>query len=996
MLKAVDGNGKEISIDDTNDRDKYYCPDCNQELITRKGMKRIHHFAHRKGSIVCTDSWNREHVYDYETSWHKHWQDCFPKENREVRLTFGTIRHRGDIVVGNTVLELQHTPITSKPFDERTRYYHSCDCKVIWLFDFIKAYENGDLETRADDCFVWNSFKRTFKYLDEATGQVEIFFQYKEGNDEEKSIIQVEVGRIHDKSNYFKAIKYYTKEEFLTYIGKKEDGSFSAPNLTIINQDPVYQSFKEKYNIQLDSQQERALQHFDGATLLTAVPGSGKTTTLVARLGYMTISKGVDPSKVLALTYTNAAVDKMKSDYCDKFGEFTGNQISFRTINSICNEIVKASGSNLRLINERDKKELLRSLYKSSYHTFPSESDIVSIETEIEYIKNMMIPESEIHHYDWYISKLPEIYNQYQNLLRNRGQMDFDDQLLIALDILKNNENLCKQYQVRYQHICVDEVQDTSKIQHEIIRLLVGNNNNIFMVGDEDQSIYGYRGAYPQALYEFDHTYLNPFHLSLETNYRSSKEIVDAANKIIVRNPGRRPKNMVSNRGEGGVVNYAEVDTRSGQLDFLVEQCKDPQEDMAIIYRNNETAVGIIDAFERNNIPYYLNKATELFFTSRLLSDIATFLKFALDPSDQQLFLSVYYKLNERYFAKEMAENACYWSRRNGVQLLDQFIEQVTYVKNKTQKYKDHCRSSAERFKIIIHQIASSKPKDAIDLIITNGYSEYATEKEVDMNSLESIRNIAYNTESIPDFLKRIEELNDTVQKKINNSERQPGDIVLSTIHSCKGMEFSKIIIVDAINGILPSKNALYLENDARFGYYAEERRLFYVAMTRAKDKLTIIKIKDEEQDFVSELVRGYNSYPCIYRTKKKDIQEPELNTPSTEERLIELFGPNGFDIVKDEEPVSHIIDMPSLKIEPVIIEEWNSLSDLWDKFSPHQYMIVENKDGEKYKIKQSPEETYNEFVDCCYGEEYGPGLQGRAQFIRFPNKRIWKRLYSK
>lgn len=872
MFVAVDGNGRPVSIEDTNDRDKYHCPDCNQELITKKGNKRLHHFAHKKGSVECTDIWRTTGLYDKPNKWHRDWEMLFPIENREVQLTFGAIKHRGDIVVGNTVLELQHSSITSKPFDERTKYYHSCDCKVIWLFDFIETVKNGELKTEDDNIYVWNSFKRTFRYIDEITGQVEFFFQIKDGNDGSKCIICVDVNKFQEKSNHFVATSYYTKEEFLDYIGRRKDGSFAPPNLLKIDQDPLYQSFKEEYNINLDPQQERALQHFDGATLLTAVPGSGKTTTLVARLGYMTTRKNIDPSTILAITYTNAAVDKMKEDFRNIFGDDIGNRITFKTIHKVCTEIIRYVGIEFSTIINTDRKSLLKSLYRFVNHDYSTEADLVNMESEISYIKNMMIPEKEIEAHCWSIPNIAKIYQEYCESLKNQKQIDFDDQLSIAFKILRDDITVKSVFQNKYQHICVDEAQDTSKIQHEIIRLLVGKNNNIFMVGDEDQSIYGYRGAYPQALFEFDHVYLNPFHLSLETNYRSNKEIVEVANKIIERNPGRRPKNMFSFRGNGGIVNYAEVENRSQQVDFLVKKSKEEHGDMAVIYRNNETAVAIIDAFERNDIPYYLNKATELFFTNRVLNDILTFFRFSLDSENRELFMNCYFNLH-MFFKKERAQAACSYSNSKHTILLDEFIEQNKYLKGYKQSQIQEMILRAEKFKSIITSLPNHTPAVAIESILENGYLEYADEKQIDCGALGTILNIAGNTGTITEFLDRIDELGKIVQEKLKNKEKSDGDIILSTIHSCKGMEFDEVIIVDAIDGILPSRKALYLTNDERFGYYAEEVRLFYVAVTRAKNTLTIIKIDDEDQSFVDILLGTNIDYECIYRTKKKEKQ---------------------------------------------------------------------------------------------------------------------------
>ncbi len=987
MFIAVDGNGRPISIDEVNDRDNYYCPDCNQLLTIRRGKIRLHHFAHRKGSVECTDTWRAKKIYDVPNTWHKDWQSFFPVVNREIQLSFGAVKHRGDVVTGRTVIEFQHTPISNKPFDERNNYYHSCDCKVIWLFDFIEAFSNGDLVVRNDGYYIWDSFKRTFRFLDETRGQVEIFFQIMDGG---KCIIQVEPGEIINSHNYFKPVKALTKEEFLKYLSQKEDGSFALPDLGTIDQDPAYQSFKEEYDIILDSQQERALQHSDGATLLTAVPGSGKTTTLVARLGYMVTRKGIDPSSILALTYTNAAADKMRQDYISKFGEETGNLINFSTINSFCNKIAKSYIPNVSIADEKQRKTILRSLYTSINHDKPTESDMVSLETEISYVKNAMVPQEDFGNYNWQARGFAEIYEQYQSELKRRNTIDFDDQMVVALACLKSNPDTLKTYQQKYQHICVDEAQDTSKIQHVIIKLLAGENNNIFMVGDEDQSVYGYRGAYPQALLEFKHTYGNPFILNLETNYRSTSEIVDAANKIIERNPNRMLKRMVSARGKGGTVSYADVDERIDQISFLVESCKDTKTETAVIYRNNETAVPIIDAFERNGIPYYLNKATELFFTNRLLTDIMTFFRFSLDPENQNLFMDCYYKLH-MYFKKDRADNACYWSGRKHTKLLDEFIEQNKYLKGYKYTAIQQQMERAERFGRIILHLKDMKPAEAIDLLINSGYDEYADEKLIDLSAAEEMKNIAENCDTITDFINRIEQLESIVKQKMVNSERKEEDIVISTIHSCKGMEFEKVIIVDAVDGILPSRKSRYLRNEDKFITLAEERRLFYVACTRAKNELVIIKIENEEQEFVSNLLSNPEC-DCIYKKKKKPmIPEIKINEPDTIQKLTELFGKDGFTIVDTESPS---IEINKSEPEPVITRavSWFTIDQLWEMRDPQQYMIVQSNQNKKYKIIRTKSSYYGDW----YAQDYNENSNGELVEIDNADEPIWGCLFDK
>ena len=261
----------------------------------------------------------------------------------------------------------------------------------------------------------------------------------------------------------------------------------------------------------LNPMQQEAVLTTDGPLLLLAGAGSGKTTVLVTRLGYMIYGCGINPSNVLTLTYTVAATNDMRERFSRFFGEELGARLEFRTINSICAGVIKEYGRRIGKAPfelESDDKVLLgilSTLYQKYENGYPTESDLKGIKTWITYIKNMMLGEEEIKKLEKDAEcHLLDIYKDYCNELRNRKCMDYDDQMIYAYKLLRSSPELLNYYQTMFPYICVDEAQDTSKIQHTIISMLVGKEGNIFMVGDEDQSIYGFRAAYPAALLNFE------------------------------------------------------------------------------------------------------------------------------------------------------------------------------------------------------------------------------------------------------------------------------------------------------------------------------------------------------------------------------------------------------------------------------------------------------------------------------------------------------------
>ena len=322
------------------------------------------------------------------------------------------------------------------------------------------------------------------------------------------------------------------------------------------------ETFIKQYAVGLNPQQLAAVQAVHGPVLLLAVPGSGKTTVLVTRLGYMVLCCDVPPAQILTMTYTVAATHEMRSRFAARFGAELAGQMTFRTINGLSAVILQyysriyGRRQPELLTNEGDINRMLTDIWQQVNREFPTESTLKELRTAITYIKNMALTDEEIEGLETDLASLPELYRRYQAALKRAGQMDYDDQMVFALQILRAAPPVLAYFQHRYKYFCVDESQDTSKIQHEIIRLLAGRSLNLFMVGDEDQSIYGFRAAYPQALMDFEQVYPGAQVLLMEENYRSSEEIVAAANAFVARSRYRRPKPCGRPRGRSAPLRY--------------------------------------------------------------------------------------------------------------------------------------------------------------------------------------------------------------------------------------------------------------------------------------------------------------------------------------------------------------------------------------------------------------------------------------------------------
>ncbi len=598
-------------------------------------------------------------------------------------------------------------------------------------------------------------------------------------------------------------------------------------------------AFEKEYMSRFNAQQRKAVRQVDGPILLLAVPGSGKTTVLVTRLGYMALCCEIKPEEILTVTYTVAATGDMRARCAEHFGEDLAKQFEFRTINSICAKIIQYYGrqydrSPFALVSdEKQITALLSDVYQEVQREYPTESDLKSVRTLIIYIKNMMLTDEEVRQLAAKLEEpinIAEIYQKYCRAMRENQWMDYDDQMIYAYRMLCKHPQILRHFQQRYRYFCVDEAQDTSKIQHAILALLASASGNLFMVGDEDQSIYGFRAAYPQALLDFEQDHPGAKVLLMEENFRSDAGIVQAADRFIQKNTFRHVKRMKAARVSSASIREIPLRSRGQQYTYLARVAADCDRQTAVLYRDNECALPLIDLLERNGIDYRMRQMEMTFFSHRIVSDLTCVLRLAIDPYDTEAFLQVYYKLGT-YIKKADAQHIAELSRQRHMPVLDAALE--------CGRLNAHALAGTKTLRTHLRNMLNERADKALYRITEYlGYTDYLTRSGINgENKLAILRTLASREASPAAFLARMEALQKIIQQKETNPDCQ---IYLSTIHASKGLEYDTVYLMDVIDGILPEQ----VPASQRFAskkekeIYEEERRLFYVGVTRAKNRL--------------------------------------------------------------------------------------------------------------------------------------------------------------
>lgn len=686
-----------------------------------------------------------------------------------------------------------------------------------------------------------------------------------------------------------------------------------------------FEFIKEKHDIDFNDKQKEAITSIHGPVLVLACPGSGKTTVLNARIAYLTAICKVSPRSILALTFSRAAAIDMNDRFNKIYGELLGEEVRFSTIHSFAYRIIRrfyhSKNINYELIEglngSLNKKTLLKKIYKNIYRGNINDDKLEDLVNAISYVKNFMIDPEEFESYNIKIRGFKKIYLAYEEYKKNNELnkilLDFDDMLIEALNILKNNPMILKKLQNIYKYILVDEGQDTSLVQNMIIELLVKPQNNLFIVCDDDQSIYGFRGADPSYLLNFEERFKDAKIIYMEKNYRSTKNIVDISNKFIKNNKNRYPKNMYTENTGKSPVKIVRLNSEKDQINYIIEAIKKTKKlsEIAILYRNNISSILLAQRLSEEGIDYYMKDYYKHFFNHWVLKDILNFVRFSFDTSNVQLLESIYTKFNS-YISKRELEYLYEGPQTKSVFLRLIDMPGIPEIK----------RRGLNRFENDFKYLKTLGPLKTIKFIKEDlGYSK-RIEGYCDIvglsidnakNVLIILEELSKDTNTMHEFVDKINDLKRIMHHSKKNKYND--SVTLSTLHSAKGLEFDKVYMIDLVDGEIPTKDSIKFSELGHRDYMEEDRRLWYVGMTRAKEHLELITIDRKS---------GEIAFPSRF------IKELQEHIPESQEHVKDLgFKPYsivrhtkfGLGMVKDITPKTIKIDFDDRGMKELAID---------------------------------------------------------------------------
>lgn len=595
------------------------------------------------------------------------------------------------------------------------------------------------------------------------------------------------------------------------------------------------------------NEQIDAINHFKGPALVLAVPGSGKTTVILNRIINLIENHDVLPKNILSITFSKSQGLDMEKRFLKSFPNLKG-QITFKTIHAFCYEIVKnyMKIKNIKkTLIEGDEKinksTLLKRYFFSMYEQKLLDDIIKDFFSLYDFTKNKMIDFEDYVRKNKFISNrllLLKLYKAYESLKLEYNFIDFNDLLSLANKYISEDKNLLSSLKKRYKFFSVDEAQDTSMLQFEIIKKIVYPENNLFVVADDDQSIYSFRGAEPKNLLEFKKFYKDSKIFIMNHNFRSTKNIIEISNKLISKNKNRYQKNPICTCSENSKIMLFKVKNAHIQMRKLLELIKQLKKDesVGILYRNNISSIYVANYFLENDVDFFVKENGFDFYLNKILLDINNILQFSQDQTNLEVFKRIYFKLNA-YIKKDFISKLKYKSYDENI--LDALLD----LDDLNSFYLKKFNALRNNFKML--KKLSMKYK--IDFIVNElGYGEYLENYDEiqKLNSnlmIDILKYISSNLNSYDDFLQRLKD----IKEKLKDANKSSSNISISTIHSAKGLEYDHVFLLDLVDGEFPQKNIL---NAMDSSLLEEERRLFYVAMTRAKKTLTLFTIKTRNE----------------------------------------------------------------------------------------------------------------------------------------------------
>jgi len=600
------------------------------------------------------------------------------------------------------------------------------------------------------------------------------------------------------------------------------------------------------------SNQKKAIEHGAGPLMVLAGPGSGKTFVITHRIKYLIEGSGINPAHILVVTFSRAAAKEMK----DRFEKLQGkSHVTFGTFHSVFFSILKTAYgfSAEQIASDELRYTLIKELIKKNEIV---NEDINTLSgnllNEIALIKQDNINIKNYYSNSIASDTFKKLYKEYEAELETRNKLDFEDMLSLTYELLSERKDILTAVQNRYQYILVDEFQDINFLQYNIIKLMAGKKQNITVVGDDDQSIYRFRGARPEIMLGFERDFRNVSKVFLDINFRSTTQIVDASTKLISFNSKRFPKTFKANNGSGAPVSVIEFKNPFAEVNSIIKDIKEyikAEQDInniAVLYRTNLSPRLLIERMMKNNIPFTIRDSIPNLFEHWVSKDIISYIKLAINLGNKNDLLRISNKPN-RYISRDSLS-----SSKANIETLFDYYDDKSYMIKRIIELREHLRT-----------IKNLKPATALRYIRNVvGYDEYI-EEYCDMNGIESddcytvlgdLENSASEFNTFSDWFVHMEEYKEELIEARKKSNEDDIGVRLMTFHSSKGLEFDIVYIIDVNEGSIPYKKAKGADE------IEEERRMFYVAMTRARHKLFICYCKENfgksigKSDFIVEL----------------------------------------------------------------------------------------------------------------------------------------------
>ena len=613
-------------------------------------------------------------------------------------------------------------------------------------------------------------------------------------------------------------------------------------------------------NYLLNKNQKEAVEHFNGPMIVLAGPGSGKTTVITYRIKNLIENYFVLSSKILVITFTKSAASEMTQRF-KNMNVLNSDKVTFSTFHSLFFKIIRyVYGYDIQSVMSDDvKKNIIRNLIREKNFNIDDEDEYINnFFNEISVMKNELLNIDEFVPINMLYDEFRVLYESYKSYKIKNKKIDFDDMAYMCYKILSKNSDILDIWRNKYNYILIDEFQDINKAQYECIKLISNPINNIFVVGDDDQSIYSFRGARPDFMLDFNKNFKNTKQIILDINYRSTDTIIKLSDKIIRNNNKRYDKNIKGTNKKGKIPILLKANDLIEESEMIADKIENfvkqgiPLNEIAVIYRTNMQGGNFARCFANRKIPYNLKDNILNIYEHFITKDILSYMKLSQDITRNDEVIKIINK-PKRYISKEIISKA---QNMNGAILKN--LYNISSLKKYQEERIDELLSH-------IYQIRKRKPYEAIKYIrnivpYDNYIEDYSQFRKTNLITLKEIANeiteIAKDKNTFEDFFDYINILSNKIKEDRKNSLNYSLDnaVTLSTMHSIKGLEFDIVFIPTVVEGVIPhekSKTILEIE---------EERRLFYVGVTRARKRLYISEVnqrydkKVKRSIFISEL----------------------------------------------------------------------------------------------------------------------------------------------